>query len=100
MDRSRRSDTVEAVASLFEDREEFRLALAPEGTRKKVAQWKTGYYFIALKAGVPIILVAFDYGMKTVRISEPRFPSGDYESDYKAYREFYQGVVGKIPSYT
>jgi 1-acyl-sn-glycerol-3-phosphate acyltransferase len=100
VDRSRRSDTVEAVASLFEDREEFRLALAPEGTRKKVAQWKTGYYFIALKAGVPIILVAFDYGKKTVRISEPRFPSGDYESDYKGYREFYQGVVGKIPSYT
>ncbi|MFZ9002870.1 MAG: acyltransferase [Bacteroidetes bacterium] len=100
VDRSKRSDTVDAVASLFEDREEFRLALAPEGTRKKVAQWKTGYYYIAQKAGVPIILVAFDYGTKTVRISEPRLPSGDYESDYKGYREFYQGVVGKIPAYT
>ena len=100
VDRGKRSDTVEAVASLFEEREEFRLALAPEGTRKKVDQWKTGYYYIALKAGVPIVLVAFDYGTKTVRFSEPRQPTGDYETDYASYREFYRGVKGKVPAYT
>ena len=100
VDRGKRNDTVEAVANLFEEREEFRLALAPEGTRKKVDQWKSGYYYIALRAEVPIVLVAFDYGTKTVRISEPRYPSGDYETDYASFREFYRGVTGKVPAYT
>lgn len=100
VDRSKRSDTVGAVAQLFEEREEFRLALAPEGTRKKVKEWKTGYYYIALEAKVPIVLVAFDYGTKTVRFSEPRMPTGDYEADYATYREFFRGVIGKVPAYT
>ena len=47
---------------LFLKNEVFRLAIAPEGTRKKVTEWKTGFYYIALKANVPIIAVAFDYG--------------------------------------
>jgi len=100
VDRGKRSDTVEAVAQLFAERKEFRLALAPEGTRKKVNTWKTGYYYIALAAKVPIVLVAFDYGTKTVRFSEPRYPTGDYETDYASYRRFYEGVVGKVPAYT
>jgi 1-acyl-sn-glycerol-3-phosphate acyltransferase len=100
VDRSKRSDTVEAVADLFREREEFRLALAPEGTRKKVDSWKTGFYYIAIAAEVPIILVAFDYGKKTVRFSQPMTPTGDYEADYATYREFFKGVVGKVPAYT
>jgi len=100
VDRGKRSDTVEAVAQLFAERKEFRLALAPEGTRKKVNTWKTGYYYIALAAKVPIVLVAFDYGTKTVRFSEPRYPTGDYETDYASYCKFYEGVVGKVPAYT
>lgn len=100
VDRSKRSDTVGAVAQLFAGRDVFRLALAPEGTRKKVETWKTGYYYIALEAKVPIVLVAFDYGTKTVRISEPRYPTGDYEADYAGYKKFYEGVIGKVPEYT
>ena len=100
VDRGKRKDTVKAVAEIFHEREVFRLALAPEGTRKKVEQWKTGYYYIALEAGVPIVLVAFDYGTKTVRFSEPRMPTGDYASDYASYRSFFKGVVGKVPRNT
>ena len=100
VDRSKQSDTVGAVAQLFRERKEFRLALAPEGTRKKVNSWKTGYYYIALEAKVPIILVAFDYGKKAVRISDPRHPSGDYEKDYASYRAFYKDVIGKVPADT
>ena len=100
VDRSKNSDTVEAVANLFREREVFRLALAPEGTRKKVETWKTGFYYIAVAAKVPIILVAFDYGKKTVRFSEPLYPSGDYDADLPIYREFFKGVVGKVPAYT
>ncbi len=100
VDRSKSSDTVTAIAGIFDEKEEFRLALAPEGTRKKVDQWKTGFYYIAHTAGVPIVLVAFDYGKKQVKISEPQITSGNYEKDEPGFRKFYEGVVGKVPDYT
>lgn len=100
VDRSKNADTVQAVADIFNSREEFRLALAPEGTRKKVKDWRTGYYYMAMAAKVPIVLVAFDYGKKEVRISEALQPSGDYDRDYATYRAFYKGVKGKIPEYS
>lgn len=95
IDRSQTSDTVAAIAQLFKDRDTFRLALSPEGTRKKVAQWKTGFYYIAKEAGVPIVLVAFDYGMKQVKISAPMVPTDSMHSDFKNYRDFYTGVNGR-----
>ncbi len=100
IDRSKSSDTVTAIANIFNEKEVFRLALSPEGTRKKVEKWKTGFYYIAKAANVPIILVAFDYGRKQIKFSEPVFPSENIEADFKAYREFFKGVVGKIPEYT
>lgn len=100
VDRSKSSDTVTAIAEIFKEKEEFRLALAPEGTRKKVDNWRTGFYYIAQKAEVPIVMVAFDYGKKEVKISEPYYPSGEYENDLPAFQEFFRGVVGKIPEYT
>ena len=100
VDRSKNQDTVAAIAEIFEERDVFRLALAPEGTRKKVDQWKTGYYYIAHKASVPIVLVAFDYGKKEIKISEPQYTTGDYPSDLKTYEAFFKGVVGKVPEYS
>ncbi len=97
IDRSRSSDSVRLIASIFEERDTFRLALSPEGTRKKVAEWRTGFYYIARTAGVPIILVAFDFGKKQVRISKPYTPTGDKEADFREYQAFYNGVVGKVP---
>ena len=97
IDRSKSSDTVSAIARIFNDGEQFRLALSPEGTRKKVAEWKSGFYYIARAAQVPIVLVAFDYGKKQVKISEPRFPTQDKEADFKGYMNFYKGVLGKVP---
>ena len=60
LDRSGGKNIVDSIVSIFKDKEVFRLAIAPEGTRKKVSGWKTGFYYIALKANVPIIPVAFD----------------------------------------
>ena len=97
IDRSRSRDTVRAVAKIFSERKTFRLALSPEGTRKKVATWKTGFYYIAIAAHVPIVMVAFDFGKKKVKISEPVSPSGDREADFKSYMDFYRGVLGKVP---
>lgn len=100
VDRGKSSDTVQAVAGIFKERPVFRLALAPEGTRKKVERWRSGFYYIALEVGVPIILVAFDFGKKQVRISEPQTPTGNFESDYQEYRKFYQGVTGYIREFS
>ena len=68
----------------------------PEGTRKKVTELRTGFYYIALKAQVPIIPVAFDFGKKEVRIANPVMPTGNYEEDMELILPHYKGVVGKI----
>lgn len=91
---------VEAISAIFNKKNEFRLAIAPEGTRKKVDKWRTGFYYIALKAQVPIIPVAFDYGTKTVKIGAPFFPTGNIDADLPILQKFYKGVVGKIPENT
>lgn len=100
IDRSKSNDTVTAIANIFNEKEVFRLALSPEGTRKKVEKWKTGFYYIAKAANVPIVLVAFDYGHKLVKFSEPLMPTENIEEDFKDFREFFKDVVGKIPEYT
>lgn len=100
IDRSKNNDAVTAAVKVFAERKEFRLTLAPEGTRKKVSQWKTGFYYIAKAAEVPIVLVAFDFGKKQVKVSEPHFPTKDKEVDFKLYEGFFKGVVGKMPAYS
>ncbi len=100
LDRGISENKVEAIASFFKSKKEFRLAIAPEGTRKKVTEWKTGFYYIALLANVPIIPVAFDYKRKVVRIGNPFYPTGVFEKDMRILKLFYKGVVGKIPKYT
>lgn len=97
LDRSGGLNKVDAIVSIFERKEIFRLAIAPEGTRKEVKEIRTGFYFIALKAKVPIIPVAFDWGKKEVRLGEPFLPTGNYEADFEVLKSNYKGVVGKIP---
>lgn len=97
LDRSGGKNNVDATAEVFEKHDVFRLALSPEGTRKKVTELRTGFYYIALKAKVPIIPVAFDFGKKEVKIGDAFIPSGNYENDMKIVLPFYKGVVGKIP---
>lgn len=97
LDRTPGQNKVEAISQIFRERDEFRLAIAPEGTRKKVLEWKTGYYYIALAANVPIIAVAFDYSTKSVIIHEPFYPTGDIARDTQTLRAYYDGVVGKNP---
>jgi len=96
LDRSGGKNIVDSIASIFKSREVFRLAIAPEGTRKKVTNWKTGFYYIALKAEVPIIPVAFDYSKKQVVLNKPFYPTGNIEADFEMLKSFYKGVVGKI----
>ncbi|EKT4497743.1 1-acyl-sn-glycerol-3-phosphate acyltransferase [Flavobacterium psychrophilum] len=97
LDRTGGLNKVDAIANIFAKREIFRLAIAPEGTRKKVAEWKTGFYYIAMKANVPIIPVVFNFGDKEVKLCEPFYLTGNIESDIKILEQNYIGVLGKIP---
>lgn len=100
LDRTAGQNKVEAIAAMFREKEEFRLTLAPEGTRKKVKDWKTGFYYIAKTADVPIVMVAFDFGNKLVKISQPVYTSDNKEWDFEKIREFYKEVTGKVARYT
>lgn len=97
LDRSGGLNKVDSIAAIFERKDVFRLAVAPEGTRKEVAAIKTGFYFIALKAKVPIVPVAFDWGKKEVNFGEPFFSTGNYEADIEILKQHYKYVLGKIP---
>jgi len=97
LDRSGGKNLVDSIVDVFNSREVFRLGIAPEGTRNKVTELRTGFYYIALKANVPIVTVAFDYSKKEVRIGAPIFVTGNIESDMKIFLSHYKGVVGKIP---
>jgi len=100
VDRKKNSNMVDSVVKIFEEREVFRLALAPEGTRKKVDSLKTGFYYIAQKASIPIVMVAFNFGKKEVSIAEPFLTSDDLKSDMKKIRLYYSTVEGKVPQYS
>lgn len=97
VDRSQSNNLVDAIVDVFNSKEEFRLALSPEGTRKKVERWKTGFYYIAKGAKVPIVMATLDFGKKQVKISEPYYPTDDIEKDFEYFKSFYKGVLGKKP---
>jgi 1-acyl-sn-glycerol-3-phosphate acyltransferase len=100
LDRTSGQNKVEAISKLFDEKDEFRLTLAPEGTRKKVEQWKTGFYYIAKTANVPIIMFTLDFKKKQNNISEPFYPTDDIEADFAFMKSFFKGVIGKIPEYS
>ncbi|MDD2477215.1 MAG: acyltransferase, partial [Dysgonamonadaceae bacterium] len=86
------------MAVEFENRKKFQLALTPEGTRKRANKWKKGFYFIALKAKVPIALVALDYGTKTVSFLDTFYPTGDVDGDIKIIRSKYNHIEARHPN--
>ena len=97
VDRSKNNNLVEAIIDIFNSKDEFKLALSPEGTRKKVEKWKTGFYYIAKGANVPIVMATLDFGKKEVKISEPYYTTDDMEKDFEHFESFYKRVVGKNP---
>lgn len=97
VDRTKSNNLVDAIIQIFESKEEFRLALSPEGTRKKVKKWKTGFYYIAKGANVPILLFTFDFGKKQVELSKPFYPTENQEKDFEYFHNFYKNVQGKNP---
>jgi len=97
IDRRTPHAAVPQMAKVFAERERFILAVTPEGTRSHRPHWKSGFYYIALEAKVPIVPVAFDYRLKEVGLGQPMTVSGDREADAEIFRRFYQDVTPKRP---
>ncbi|MDO6759553.1 1-acyl-sn-glycerol-3-phosphate acyltransferase [Tamlana sp. 2_MG-2023] len=100
INRQENENKVDAIAKLFDDKEEFRIALAPEGTRQKVEKFRTGFYYIAKKANVPIIMFTLDYENKQNLVSEPFYPTDNIEEDFKYIYSFFDNVKGKVSKYS
>lgn len=97
VDRSKNNNTVSQAVAYFKEEKIFRLAIAPEGTRKRVTALKTGFYHIATKAKVPIFPVVFDFKNKNMIFKALFYPTGDQEADMDTIASIYDGVEGKIP---
>jgi 1-acyl-sn-glycerol-3-phosphate acyltransferase len=98
LDRSRHQSFVSQAVSWFDRHESFAIGVAPEGTRKLTAGWKTGFYHIALQARVPIVLGYIDYARKEGGIfPEVLIPTGDIERDFEILRRLYGPLTAKHP---
>ena len=95
VDRSKHNNFVDSVAALFQGRESFKITMTPEGTRSKVTTLKSGFYYVAMKAQMPVVGVKFDFGTMKIGFSQPFYPTGDYEKDLPHMLEYFKGVVGK-----
>jgi 1-acyl-sn-glycerol-3-phosphate acyltransferase len=100
VDRSKNNNTVDQVVDIFNQKKSFHIALSPEGTRKKVSRLKTGFYHIAKKANIPIILVGFDVGAKKVIFLDPFYLTDDEKADKQKIVAFFKGLKGFIPEYS
>jgi len=94
--RDERHDMVEQVSSIIKSTDKFILAIAPEGTRKKVTKLRTGFWYISKAAGIPIVPVGFDYKKKEVVIG-PSLYATDLNKDITTLWEFYRNITGKNP---
>jgi 1-acyl-sn-glycerol-3-phosphate acyltransferase len=97
INRTKSGDVVTHMIRVFKEKAYMILVIAPEGTRKKVRHWKTGFYHIALGANVPIVLGFLDYVRKAGGFGPTLMPTGNIEYDMEIIRVFYETITGKAP---
>lgn len=95
--RQKNSSMTDSIATQALGAERFALAITPEGTRKRVATWKHGFYYIALKANMPIQCYAIDFAKKHITGTLELMPSGDIEADLHVIMDYYRNVKGRHP---
>jgi len=100
VDRSGGKNFVDSAIQIINSHEKFLLHISPEGTRKKVDKIKSGWYYIAKGANVPIIMSRFDWEKKEVTFSPPFYVSDDYDKDVEHLISFFKGAKGKVPEYS
>jgi len=97
VNRARAGNLVQATVDAYNSNARLIVIVPPEGTRSKVTQWKTGFYYIAQGAGVPIALGYLDFRKKEAGLSRMFQPSGDIVADMVEIQAFYAGINGKNP---
>lgn len=98
IDRTRRKSIVDQVAEQFAAHERFYVIITPEGTRRRVPYWKSGFYHIAQTAGVPLMLSILDFGRREVGVGRILMLSGDIDADMAQIREFYADRLPRHPA--
>lgn len=98
VDRSRKEDMVGRLSEYIKTQKEIHIAITPEGTRSLRSEWKTGFYRIALAAGIPIELAVLDYKRKEVGIFEVFYPTGDMDKDIAYIRSHFSSEQAKYPN--
>lgn len=99
VDRSKRNNFVQATVEAFAREPRLHLVIAPEGARKRVERFKTGFYHIARLAQIPILLTTFDWKLREVRFGELFYPTGDEQRDLAYIWDYFMGAVGKRPEH-
>ncbi len=97
VDRSAHHDLVSKMIQRFNQEDKFILTIFPEGTRRRVEKWKTGFWHIASGADVPIQIVGIDYEKRATIFGPALDPSGNLEADMKEIQAWYRGVKAKHP---
>lgn len=95
IDRSRSQGFVDRTVAMMKATDRIALVITPEGTRKAVDRWKTGFYHIARAASVPVIPAYIDWGQRRVGFGAPFWPTADLEADLEHLRTFYAGFRGR-----
>ena len=92
-----RPSMVQVMTDLFKQHPELVMLVTPEGTRARQEQWKTGFYYVAVNAGVPIALAYMDYEQKKAGVGKIIHPTGNFEEDMAEIMDFYAGIQAKFP---
>ncbi|QIC67800.1 1-acyl-sn-glycerol-3-phosphate acyltransferase [Acinetobacter schindleri] len=92
-----RLSMVQVMTDLFKHHPELVMLVTPEGTRARQEQWKTGFYYVAVNAGVPIALAYMDYEHKKAGVGKIIHPTGNFEEDMAEIMDFYAGIQAKFP---
>ena len=95
--RQKHTRMTDAMIETARKADDFRLCITPEGTRKRTADWKKGFYYIAQGAGIPILLYAIDYERKLIQCTKTIYPSGDLEADMRQIKLYFKDFKGKKP---
>jgi len=99
VNRRSRNNLVDQMVETINESESIILTVPPEGTRGHVTEWKTGFYYIALGANVPIACSYLDWGRKRSGVGLELMPTGDIDKDFDEIKAFYKGMSGKRPEY-
>lgn len=95
--REKHSSLTDNLAKTALESKTFRLCITPEGTRSLNTEWKKGFYFIAQKAQIPILLYGIDYNRKLIQCTKSIVPSGNVEEEMAIVRQYYKDFKGKHP---